>query len=66
MIAYRAFRNTELDFSDIVEKRQVLIRAIGLAGDLAGELILLRGNGKEVKTKADVLCRSHDGLSGSG
>ena len=66
VIADRALGNTELHFTDVVEKRKMFARAVGLAGDFSGELILLRRNGEEVKSQADVLGRSHDGLARSG
>ena len=66
VIADRALCNAELHFADVVEKRQMFAGAVSLTRDFSGELILLRRNGEEVKSQADVLGRSHDGLARSG
>ena len=64
VIRYRALGNAELDFGDVVEERQMLLAGWDLAGELAGELVLLGRNGEEVEPEADVLGRRHDRLAG--
>ncbi len=63
MIGNRAFRDAELDLSDIVEERQVLRGAVRLAGDFARQFVALRRNREEVESQADVLRRRHDRLA---
>ena len=65
MIPDCALGDAEFDFGNIVEERQVLAGHIGLACNLARQLILLRRDSQEVKTKADVLRRCHDRLARS-
>ena len=41
VVVDHALGDAELNLGDVVEERQVLARHVGLAGDLAGELVLL-------------------------
>ena len=65
VVADVALRDAELDLADVVEERQVLVGHVRLAGDLPGELVLLRRDGEEVEPQAHVLRRRHDRLAGS-